>query len=444
MKKILSWLEKPFAILALVHLSGGPLMVILDGGASEGDGNDSNTNMPLVIFLYLAIYAISFLLLILRWKKVIPLAVKGWPISLFTGLIIFSNIWSHTPSATLNHSILFTGTTLFALYLASRYSIKEQLQLLGWVFVVIVLISLLFIVALPKYGIMAGVHTGAWRGMYMHKNGFGPFMSIATIVFFLLAQSCRKNLEKPGLFWLFCGLSALMMLLSRSSSSIINIVIMGTALFSLPILRLNYELMIPVLAGISSISVILYTLAVSNSGFIFDLLGKDSTLTGRTELWAPVIDKIQENPLLGYGYGAFWQGLDGPSAYVWLAQPFKAMHPHSGYLELLIDVGIVGFLLYIFIFFIGLQRALFYIKRIKTADGLWPAIFFIFVLVSNVAESGLVQANSFLYVIQTSLLLSLNLPIEAEIATFWNQVKKRKVSRSSASKFLLSETERNS
>jgi exopolysaccharide production protein ExoQ len=441
MKKLISLFEKPFAILALVHLSGGPLMVILDGGASEGDGTESNTSMPPVIFLYLLIYAISFLLLILRWKKVLPLAVKGWPICLFTGLIIFSNLWSYTPSATLNQTLLFTGTTCFSLYLASRYSIKEQLQLLGWVFVVIIVMSLFFIVALPKYGIMAGVHTGAWRGMYMHKNGFGPFMSIAAIVFFLLAQSCRKQPEKPEFFWLFCGLSVLSIILSKSSSAIINIVIMGTALLSLPILRFKYELMIPVLAGIASVSIILYTLASSNSGIIFDLLGKDSTLTGRTELWASVIDKIQENPILGHGYGAFWQGYDGPSNYVWLAQPFKAMHPHSGYLELLIDVGLVGFLLYMFIFFIGLQRALLYIKRVQTADGLWPAIFFIFILGSNIAESGLVQANSFLYVIQTSLLLSLNLPIEAEIATFWDQVKKRKLPRSRASEFTLSKTE---
>ncbi len=438
MQKILFSLEKPFAILALVHLSGGPLMVILDGGTSEGDGTDSVTSMPLVIFLYLVIYAISFFLLILRWKKVLPLVVRGWPICLFTGIIIFSNIWSQTPSATFNHTLLFTGTTFFAFYLASRYSLKEQLQLLGWVSFVIIVMSFLFVIGLPNYGIMAGVHTGAWRGIYMHKNAFGPFMSIAATVFLLLAQSSQKNSEKSWFFWVLAGISILLVVLSRSSSAAINILIMGTALFLLPILRLNYELMIPVLAGISSVSFILYTMASSNSGVIFDVLGKDSSLTGRTELWASVMDKIQESPWLGYGYGAFWQGFDGPSAYVWLAQPFKAMHPHSGYLELFLDVGLIGFLMYMFVFFIGLKRALFYIKQVQTADGLWPAIFFIFILVSNIAESGLVQANSFLYIIQTSLLLSLNLPIEAELSTFWRQAKKSKASRSSASEFTLS------
>ncbi len=425
MQEILRLLEKPFAILSFIHLSGGPLMIILDAGASEGDGTESSTTMPLVIFLYLVIYAISFFLLILRWKKVLPLVAKGWPICLFTGLVFFSNIWSYTPSATLNSTILFTGTTFFAFYLASRYSIKEQLQLLGWVFIVIIVMSFIFVVVPPNYGIMGGVHAGAWRGIYMHKNGFGPFMSIATIVFYLLAQSYRKSFERPELMWAGCGISILFVVLSKSSSAMINVFIMGIALLLLPILRLRYEWMVPVLVGILSFAFLLYNLATSQSSILFDLLGKDSSLTGRTELWTYVIDMIRESPWLGYGYGGFWQGLDGPSAYVWMSQPFKPVHSHSGYLELLLDTGLVGFTIYMFIFLIGLQRAFFYIKQIKTADGLWPAIFFIFILVSNIAESGMVQENSFLYITQTALLLSLNLPIEAELATFWQHVKKR-------------------
>ncbi len=429
MQRILQLFEKPFTVLSFVHLSGGPLMIILDGGASEGDGTESSTSMPLVIFLYIVIYAISFCLLILRWKKLLPLIAKGWPICLFTGLVIFSNVWSHIPSATINSTFLFAGTTSFAFYLASRYSIKEQLQLLGWVFIVIILMSFIFAFMPPNYGIMGGVHAGAWRGIYMHKNGFGPFMSIAAIVFFLLAKSRSSTFARPELMWAFCGVSIILIILSRSSSAMVNIVIMSLALFSLPILRLKYEWMLPILLGITSLSIFLYTMAMSQSNIIFDLLGKDSSLTGRTELWTYVTDMIRESPWLGYGYGAFWQGLDGPSAYVWMAQSFKAMHSHSGYLELFLDVGFVGFTLYMFIFLIGLQRAFLYIKQVKTADGLWPAIFFIFILVSNIAESGMVQENSFLYITQTALLLSLNLPLEAELATFWRQVRKQRQAR---------------
>jgi exopolysaccharide production protein ExoQ len=423
MKKHLPLLEKLFSIFALVHLSGGPLLNLLAGGPSEGDGSDHVGSLPLVIFTHLTIYTISFVLLVLRWKKVIPLVIKGWPICLFTGLIILSNLWSYTPPATLNRSILFTGTTFFAFYLATRYSVKEQLQFLGWVMFVIIVASFAMIVAMPHYGIMAGSHVGAWRGIYVHKNGFGPLMALSTIVFFLLAQTPFKNFKNPWPFLVMCAVSVMCLALAKSSAAAVDIAIMGIAVLLLPILRLSYGVMVPVLAAIGSFGVILYMLLSANSAVIFDILGKDTTLTGRTDLWLYVIDKIKESPWLGYGYAAFWQGFDGPSAYVWLAQPFEAVHPHSGYLELLLDVGIIGFTIYSLVFLIGLQRALSYAKNITTADGLWPAVFLIFILAVNSAESGLVQDSSFYYVVQTSLFLSLNLPVEDEMEKFWYEVE---------------------
>jgi exopolysaccharide production protein ExoQ len=423
MKKYLPLLEKTFAILSLVHVSGGPIMNLLEGGISEGDGGSSSGSMPLVIFLYMTIYITSFLLLVLRWKKAVPLIIKGWPICLFTGFIILSNLWSQTPPATLNRTILFTGTTFFAFYIASRFSVKEQLEFLGWVMFVIIIMSLLFIVGLPHYGIMAGAHAGAWRGIYVHKNGFGPLMALSSIIFFLLAQTPFKNFKNPWPFLILCAVSVISLALAKSSSALIDIFIMGTSVLLLPILRLSYGVMIPVLSAISSFLVLLYILVSSNTDAVFDILGKDSSLTGRTDLWLYVIDKIKESPWVGYGYGAFWQGFNGPSAYVWLAQPFQAVHPHSGYLDLLLDVGFMGASIYALVFLIGLQRALFYIKQVKTADGMWPAIFLIFVLGANLAESGLVQDSSFTYVVQTSLFLSLNLPVENEMEKYWYEVE---------------------
>ena len=37
-----------------------------------------------------------------------------------------------------------------------------------------------------------------------------------------------------------------------------------------------------------------------------EFLGKDPTLTGRSELWAYVWKDIDLRPLLGWGYAAFW------------------------------------------------------------------------------------------------------------------------------------------
>ena len=46
---------------------------------------------------------------------------------------------------------------------------------------------------------------------------------------------------------------------------------------------------------------------------MFGLIGKDPTLTGRTDIWVLLIESIKERWTLGYGYGAYWQEELGPS-----------------------------------------------------------------------------------------------------------------------------------
>ena len=41
-------------------------------------------------------------------------------------------------------------------------------------------------------------------------------------------------------------------------------------------------------------------------------MGKDWTLTGRTAIWTAVVERIDQRPLFGYGYDAFWSSASGP------------------------------------------------------------------------------------------------------------------------------------
>ena len=43
-----------------------------------------------------------------------------------------------------------------------------------------------------------------------------------------------------------------------------------------------------------------------NEAMFLEMLGKDPTLTGRTEIWPYVIDNIYQRPLFGWGYFGFW------------------------------------------------------------------------------------------------------------------------------------------
>ena len=73
-----------------------------------------------------------------------------------------------------------------------------------------------------------------------------------------------------------------------------------------------------------------------------ELIGKDPTLTGRTEIWAYVIPDIWMKPWLGWGYFGFWQ-LTNPVAFkISNAMHWVVSQAHNGLLEFLLNVGVLA------------------------------------------------------------------------------------------------------
>jgi exopolysaccharide production protein ExoQ len=407
MNKTLTLAEKAFVIISFIYYSGGVLILFLSGGISEGDEGADYASFPILNILFLINYAISFCLLSLRWRKAMLVIARGGTIWLLLGVAILSIFWSYSPDLTKTRVVALTGTMIFSLYFASRYSLKEQLHLLGWTFGISVFMSIVIAILLPKYGLMGGVHAGAWRGIYVHKNGLGQRMILSAIVFLILALKAEKN---RWILWSFFAASFALMILSRASSPLLGLVIIIGILSILSVLHWRYFFMVPALIALSSITIILYSLAINNSERVAGAFGKNLTLTGRTDFWPLMVDKIWENPWFGYGFGAFWQGFDGPSAYVWNASAFKAPNGHNGYLDLCLELGFVGFSIYAIAFISSFQKAIQYIRIVRTPDGFWPTLLFSYVVLSNLTESGLVSQNNFLFMIQVSTFLSLRIP----------------------------------
>lgn len=405
--------EKIFAVIAFVHYSGGPLLLFLSGAASEGDEGDLMPSYPIINVLFLVIYFITLCLLILRWKKVAFTISKSATIWCLMGLTLFSVFWSYTPELTKVRLLALAGTMLFSLYLASRYTLKEQLQVYGWIFGTIIVMSILFAILLPKFGLMGGVHSGAWRGIYNHKNGLGRIMVPSAIVFCLLALSTQT---RKWIYWTLLGASVMLILLSKASSPLINVIILMSLLSILPMLRWKYLFLIPVIIGISSVGIISYLFVTTNAELFAGALGKDLTLTGRTNFWPLMIDKIWESPWLGYGFGAFWQGLDGPSAYVWNASTFKAPNGHNGYLDLCVQVGFIGVFLYAFLFITSFYKALTYVRVANTSERFWPILLFAYIVLSNLTESSILLQNNSLWILELATFFSLAMPQFAQSA----------------------------
>jgi exopolysaccharide production protein ExoQ len=410
MKKLLKLAELGFTVISLLLYSGGPLTVILSGGASEGEeesGASEGGDNSLILILFFFNYIITCFLLLLRWKKVIFVLKKNKWIIALVALAVISIFWSSIPNKTISRGIALVGTTLFGLYLASRYSMKQQLQLFGWMYWLAVVLSFIFIGALPKYGVMSGLHEGKWRGIYNHKNTLGKIISPGIIVFLLLAIG---NNKKGWLFWLGFLLSLFLLLRSTSTSSLLNTVIVLGASLCYRVFRWRDDWMISGLISLVTVGGSFYLFLSTNSELFFAALGKETTLTGRGDMWPYIFEMIWKNPLLGYGYGAFWSGPDTPSFYIWQVTGWKPPNSHNGFLDILLHLGFLGLCLFIFEYlFMTLPKALNWVRFSRTSEGLWPILYMTYMLLANLGESTLMIQNDLFWVFYVSIAFSVQM-----------------------------------
>jgi O-antigen ligase len=77
---------------------------------------------------------------------------------------------------------------------------------------------------------------------------------------------------------------------------------------------------------------------------IAPIFGRDETLTSRTDIWRPLLAFASRSPILGVGYGGFYE--PGNAELVAVVGPrFIMAQAHNGYLAVYIELGIVGLIL---------------------------------------------------------------------------------------------------
>ena len=112
-------------------------------------------------------------------------------------------------------------------------------------------------------------------------------------------------------------------------------------------------------------------------------VGRNPTFTDRTAIWK-ILPSMQTNPLVGTGYDSFWLG---PRLQAIWSSPIGGINEaHNGYLEVYLNLGIVGLFL-LSAFLIASYRAI--CKRLTPSSSLasltlalWTVL-----LIYNVTES---------------------------------------------------------
>jgi O-antigen ligase len=408
MRKLFSLIEQGFTVFSLMIYSGGFLSLIVSGGSSEGEAAFlEKRDSPIALIVFQLIYIVTFALLILRWKKVLYILRQDKFIWTLVAYATASILWSFDPKMTFIRSVALIGTSMFGLYFATRYSIKEQLQLLGGAFGLVITLSFLSALLLPKYGIMSGIHAGAWRGIYNHKNVLGKMMVLSTFIFLLLATgSSSKRLY----FWGGMSASLVLLILSKSSSASISFLVLLTIYLILRTLRWRYDLMLPVLLAVLILSSSLILWLTNHSDALLSAMGKDPTLTGRVDFWILILENIQKHFWLGYGYGGFWQESNSDATLIRYAVAWDVPNSHNGLLEVWIDLGIIGVAIFSLGFCITSLRALYLLRISQTSTYIWPSLFVANMAIANLTEVSLMVRNDLFWVLYITVVFSVLAP----------------------------------
>ncbi len=399
--------EFVFSIFSLIHMSNAIVPLILTKGLNEGDGIDlSSFDLSLNAKISLLVYAITLILLMVRWKKFLPVLFSNKFLWILMGIVCFSYFWSINPPQTLRFTIYALGTTAFGLYLATRYSLREQMDLLGWTYGLLLILSFLFVVAIPQYGLMGGVHEGALRGVFTHKNQFGAFMAPSGVIFCLNALRGQKY---SWIYWCLLALSCAAMLLSQSTTALGTFVFMLLLCIIYRIFRWRYEVIVSAVLALTIIGLFAIVLVTGyiGSDSLFGSVGKDATLSGRTDIWQYVWDQIQLRPWLGYGLAAFWNGYDGPSGYIQLAMRIAIIYAHNGFLDIWLSIGLIGLSVFMVSFITTTGQSLALLRKTNAPEGFWPLLFMSYILLSNLTEGTITTMSSSFWAMYAAVSYSL-------------------------------------
>ena len=182
-------------------------------------------------------------------------------------------------------------------------------------------------------------------GIFPHKNVLGQVMAtgaLATLHGIRVAR--RRYLGKLCMLFVFVGMAYA----SKSTGALLAaLVFCGISGFDSLWRKGGAARMTGVILAVILAPVLIVAVVAPDT--FLELIGKDPTLTGRTEIWAYVIQDIWMKPWLGWGYFGFWQLTNPAALEISDAVHWVVPNAHNGLLEFLLNVGVLGTALFAFI-----------------------------------------------------------------------------------------------
>ena len=264
------------------------------------------------------------------------------------GFLWPSSLWSLNPATSSRVAVIYLYVMLGAIGVARTIHADDFMYLLSWCCFLSAIASLFLVIAFPGVAFSpfsVGDEGHDFIGIFTHKNFLGQVMAsgaLATLHGIRVAR--RRYLGKLCMLFVFVGMAYA----SKSTAALlVSLVFCGISGFDSLWRKGGAARLTGVILAVFLAPVLIVAVVAPDT--FLELIGKDPTLTGRTEIWAYVIQDIWMKPWLGWGYFGFWSMSNPAAVEISDAVRWTVPHAHNGLLECLLNVGVLGTALFAFI-----------------------------------------------------------------------------------------------
>lgn len=350
---------------------------------------------PLDRVVLSGLICLGMFLLAIRKVDVFSTIKENTWLFLLIAYMLVSILWSDIPYTSSKRWIRELGAVIMALVVLSERDPRQAVQsVLRRTVYILIPFSLVLIKYFPQYGIEFGRWVGErmWVGVTVQKNGLGRLclISIFFLVWTLVVRWRRGDIPRshfqPHAEVLVLLIALFLLKGPPGVYPATAVVALGVGLATFIFLvwmekrriYLGANILTMIVAFVIGYGVVTVMVGGSTVGGFSSALGRDETLTGRSDIWASLLPFFERNPIGGYGFGSFWT----PRT----VEALRVQEAHNGYLEVSLGLGVIGLLLTAMFLLSFARKA----QRALAHDYDWAILcicYLVMALIHNISES---------------------------------------------------------
>lgn len=347
------------------------------------------------------VYLLGFLWMGVTPRRTLARVLRFWPLMLLPAFALLSALWSEDIAKTLRTGTQFLFTTILAVRIATSISPAGAISCVFYATLLGFCLSLAAFVAAPLQP--AFEENGAFIGVFVQKTVAG--LALTLFALSLCAKGALSGHRIVTMFLALCILPLLIMTKSVSAMVLLGcltiIVLQGLVKDRSATTRFEILALFTIFT-LTSLTII-WLDSFDLTTFLLELAGKNTSLTGRTDIWELGLEVAEDYPLLGVGYAAFWGNpvFIDEWGFIHATVDPRLQGFHNIYIEALASTGIISVVLIVIIYYWTLLKALFwFIGSGNAAASFWLAVMIAGILMSFV-DNVFYAEHEFFHIVAT-------------------------------------------